>query len=175
MRVSSHTFEYQLPKINKFTATWRYGIRLSEQQLDDYISGIVVSKPKEFSILQLNDLLVELDKAQSTNHIKQLEKEIINNKFANNEDERTKNLIIIELKPFPGKSTDELIKLLEKGIIKEKDFIRNENIDELVEIALQEESFLTLDNSEKLLKINEIIDKEYLSDKVAVNSDGIIS
>ena len=168
MRVALHVFEYQWPLILKFVVKWRYGEQ-SEAEQKRLIDDTTVSKPKEFSILGIPVMVDELKNAAnsnvSTSHIKHLETQIANTKFADNEPERLRNIAEINLRPFPNRTPDQLSKLLDKKAITKKDFIRNENIGDLVTISLaQNKKFLELEFIEQVEIINEIIESEFIGE-----------
>ena len=172
MRISDHVFDYQVANIIEITARWRLSNLLGETQLDAYINDIKISKPKEFNVVGMDTLVEELKQAGtsnvSSNYYKHIETELVNNKFSNNEEARKKNLAIIRLKPFPNKSIDALLSAKAMNAIKEQDLIRNENIDDLVDIAISEnDAFLNLPFLEQLEKINAIIDKDFLKEPIA--------
>ena len=169
MRIAQHIFEYNVIPIIDYVIQWRYGAILSEDQIREYQEGVEISKPKDFSVLGVNMLMEELKAAGtsnvSTNYLRQLESEIVSTRFSNNEQAKKKNLAIIELKPFPGKSDDEVSLGVANGTIKIKDGIRNSNIDELVTLAIeQSDDFLDMSFSDKLSMINDIIDENYLDE-----------
>lgn len=172
MRISNHVFDYQVANIIEITARWRLStVLVSETVLEDYINAITISKPKEFNVVGMDMLVDELKQAGtsnvSSNYYKHIEMELVNNKFSNNEEERKKNLAIIKLKPFPNKTIDQLLSANAMNAIKKKDLIRNENIDDLVDIALNEDkNFLELPFLKQLEKINAIIDKEFIDKPV---------
>lgn len=173
MRISNHVFDYQVRNIIDITARWRMSNILSELAMDDYVKGVTISKPKEFNVLSTEMLVQELQSATnvSSNYYKHIETELINNKFSNNESERKKNLAIVKLKPFPNKTIDQLMSARAINAIKEIDVIRNENIDELVDVAMAENSgFLDLDFVKQLEVINAIIKKSYLDEVIPLIS-----
>ena len=170
MRIAQHIFEYNVIPIIDYVIQWRYGSILSEQQIREYQEGIEISKPKDFSVLGVNMLMEELKAAGtsnvSTNYLRQLESEIVSTRFSNNEQAKKKNLAIIELKPFPGKTDDEVSLGVANGTIQKRDGIRNANIDELVTLAIeQDDDFLDMEFSDKLAAINQIIDENYLDEE----------
>lgn len=173
MRVANHVFDCQIKPIIEFTARWRMSNLLSEFQLEEYIREVSVSKPKEFNIVSMNALINELKEATtanvSANYIKSIETELINNKFSNNETERKLNLATVRLKPFPNLSTDQLLSARAANAITLKDFIRNQNIDDLVLLAVgEDDNFVNLSFKEQLDKIYEIIERDYMNNTTSL-------
>jgi hypothetical protein len=167
VRVSGHIFDYSVKNIIELTARWRMSTILSPVLLEQYIDGISISKPKEFDVLSMNMLMEELKQAGTSNvsvsYYRNIEAELINNKFSNNENERKKNMAIIKLKPFPNKTVDQLLTARAGNAITQIDFIRNENIDDLVTIAMEEnDGFLDLPFMDQLEIINQIIVDKYI-------------
>jgi len=161
MRVSNHIFDYSVRKIIEITARWRYGAILDA---NEYVKEIKLSKPQEFGAITIDMLVNELKDAGkvSPNYYRQIEAELINRKFANNQVQLKKNLTILKLTPFPSKTIDELLSANAIGAVKKRDIIRNENIDELVTKAIiQNADFLELDFNGQLEIINGIIEAEY--------------
>jgi len=108
LRYSQHVFEYVLPNMIKAVSSWRYGIITDSSDLIPDITA-----PTEFTVLSL-DFLTEEYKSASTakvgdSYIRQIEEELTNTRFKNNEEARLKNLAIIKLNPLPNKSPDELL------------------------------------------------------------------
>lgn len=109
-RYSRHVFEYVLPQLIKLIAVWRYGIT-------DTIDKIlpVINQPKEFNILGLEQLSTEYKDATnakvSDGYLMHIEKELVQSKFANNDEARKLNDALINLNPYPGKSVDDLLTL----------------------------------------------------------------
>lgn len=180
MRIGQHVFDCNVEPIIWYTAIWRYGSILSEDELKEYVNGITVSKPKDFSVLGVNMLMEELKAAAgsnvSSNYLRSLESEIVTTRFSNNPQEQKKQLATIQLKPFPNMTSDEISLGVANKTIQIRDAIRNSNIDELVTKAIEEnEDFLDLGFSEKLSVINKIIDGEYIDDPLdtlSVELDG---
>jgi hypothetical protein len=168
-RVLGHIFDCNVHPLIIITARWRYGVVLEPKALEDYIDGITISKPKELSVVGVNFLMEELKAALgggtsgsrpsvSNNYIRQIESEIINNRFANNEQARKKNLAIIQLKPFPNKSAEDVSLGVVGGTIRKIDAIRNDNIDDLVTLSIdKDENFLELSTVEQIEAIDKII------------------
>ena len=165
-RVSNHIFDYVVSKIINYTAIWMYKDILSESELKGFLDQIKIQKPKELNILGLDHLMMELKEATnsnvSSNYLRNIEIELINTRFANNEAERKKNKAIVNLKSFPNRTVDDLMGALAAGAIQKKDFIRNENIDELVNLAIiDDEEFLDLPMNDQIDKLNQIIDERF--------------
>jgi len=164
MRISQHVFEYQLPQIIKAVSYWRYSAL--GQYVKDIVEGVTISKPKEFSVLGVSFIMEELKAASGQNvsvsYLKQLETELVNTKFANNEWDRKFNIAVIELKPFPNRTPEQLRTLVETGAIRKIDFIRNENVDDLVTMAVTEdEKFLDFTFEKQLEVIERLILEKY--------------
>jgi hypothetical protein len=78
------------------------------------------------------------------------------------------NEVIVNLKPFPNKTADQLMSLKNIKAVKMKDVIRNENIDELVTIAMEEEAgFLDMPFLEQKAIIEAIIERDYMEEPAA--------
>ena len=175
MRIANHVLDYQLQNIIEYTALYRYSELMQNQltELSEWIEGISVNRPIEYNVLTLDMLINELKEAgnsnTSSNYYRQIERDMINIKFSNNEKERLKNLAIVNLKPFPNKSIDQLMAANSMGAIKQRDIIRNENIDDLVEMAIQEnKEFITLPYEKQLAAVNAIIDRDYLAQQPTI-------
>lgn len=171
MRIANHTLDYQVRNIIEYTALYRYKDLMQNQlgELSDYIEGISINRPIEYNVLTLSMLTDELKEASATNtsgnYYRQIERDMINIKFSNNEQERLKNLAIVNLKPFPNKSIDQLMSANAMGAISKRDIIRNENIEDIVERAtIEDKEFITLNYEEQLNKVYEIIDRDYMVD-----------
>ena len=114
-RYCRHVFEYAIPETIFRIAMWRYGVTTSD------INSILpeINKPNELNVLNLNQLATEYKEASKSNvsagYLMHLESEIVNRKFANNEDARLMNQAIIRLDPFPGKSIDDLLSMTAMG------------------------------------------------------------
>lgn len=165
MRVSSHMFDYEVRNIVEITALFRYAFT---GDIKGWVDQISISKPKEFGALNIQMIMDELKQAGSSNvssnYYRQLESELINRKFSNNEYERKKNQAIIKLKPFPNKTIDQLMSARMSNAIREIDLIRNENIDELVVLAIEESNdFLEKTFKEQLDIVNSIIIRDYMN------------
>lgn len=169
LRISSHTFDFVLTRVMKYSAYWMYGSQLSIEQIDTYLEEEVkISKPVEFNVLSIDSLVDEYNKAKevgaNSNYLKKIESEIVNIKYARNEKERKKNLVIVNLKPFPDKTIDDLLTAKSMGSIREKDIILNENIDLIVDKAvLENKDFLVMDQSEQLEILYSIIEADYIT------------
>lgn len=136
-RYSRHVFEYALPKLIEYIATWRYGMTT---KIDTILPTI--NPPKDFNILGLDQLATEYKDASnakvSDGYIKHIEKELVRSKFANNDKDRKLNTALIDLNPYPGKSIDELLTLQNLG--EEKwSIYKFIHLIELVDIARDED------------------------------------
>ena len=172
MRVSNHTFLYDIAKIIEATAIWRNGTLL-KGSIDEYLDAIELKAPKNFNVLDLDFLVGELEKSKTaglnSNLVKQIEEEIINVRFSDNEDRLKKNLAILNLNPFPDKDINDLMSLLAQDMILEKDFKRSQNIDELVEIAIEQDArFLDKKKTEQIAVLDEIIEEQFTEEEPEV-------
>ena len=167
-RVANQIFDWVIPNQIKWTAAWMYGALLSDQKITDFLDTVVISKPMQFSTLfGLDHLMNELKTATAANvsssYLKQIEREIVNTRFANNPMQQKLNLAKINLKPFPNRTVDQLMADQASGSIRKIDFIRNENIDDLVNVAFQRDpSFLDLTFTEQLQVLEELISELFL-------------
>jgi hypothetical protein len=140
-RYSRHVFEYVLPKLIHYTAAWRYG------ETGDVMKILPkISQPKDFNVLNLEQLTSEYKDASnssvSSTYLAHIERELINSKFANDENARLKNNAIISLNPFAGSTKDDLLTLRNLG---EPDWqiYKFNHLQELVEMAIEDDdSFL---------------------------------
>ena len=113
-RYSRHVFEYVLPQLIKTIAAWRYGIT-------DNIDKILptISQPKDFNILGLEQLSTEYKDATnakvSEGYLQHIELELVQSKFANNDEAKKLNQALVKLNPYPGKSTDDYLTLQNLG------------------------------------------------------------
>ena len=147
-RYSRHVFEYVLPNLIFNIAAWRYG---ETSKIEEIVPSI--TQPKDFNVISLDRLTAEYKDASnanvSANYLQHIEGEIVQSKFANNEDGRKKNETIIKLQPFPGKSVDQLLTLQNLGQPEWKIY-KSIAIIELVDMAVEEKSdFLDLDLKDK--------------------------
>lgn len=167
-RISSHVFDYVLPQLMQFTAYWLYHSQIDIERINEYLAEIKISKPVEFNVLTVDNLVEEYNKAKTAgangNYLKKIEADIVNIKYARNEKERLKNLAIVNLKPFPDKTIDDLLTARGIQAVRERDVILNENIDMLVDIAVDEnEDFLDLTQSEQKAVLYTIIERDFNS------------
>ena len=140
-RYSRHVYEYVLPNLIFNISAWRYGTLTDITKIQPDISS-----PKDFNILSLDQLTTEYKDASnanvSSNYLQHIESEIVQSKFANNEDQRKKNEAILKLQPFPGKSVDQLLTLQNLGQPEWKIY-KSIAIIELVDMAIEDhENFL---------------------------------
>lgn len=179
MEVSNHVFKYYLPNIVYYTAVWRYRFVLEPKEILDYLPDI--HAPKEFSVLSINELMNEYKEATNTSrgsspsavYVRQLEEEMINIKFSNNEQKRLRNNAVIRLNPFPNKSADDLLTALSQGAIKREDWIKSNYIEILVDTAIQEDNnFLNLETVEKNKVLDGIIQRDFNIQKPMLNVSG---
>lgn len=179
MDVSNHVFKCFIPNIIYYTAAWRYKLVLEPTQILDYLPDI--HAPKEFSVLSINELMVEYKEATnkssgnsaSSTYIRQLEKEMMNIKFSNNEEKRLRNIAIIELNPFPSRTADDLLTSASQGAVKKEDWIKSNYIEILVDTAIKEnEGFLELDIVDKNKVLDEIIRRDYVIQTPMLNVSG---
>lgn len=153
-RYSRHVFEYVLPNLIRMIAAWRYGIT-------DTIENIipVINQPKDFNILGLKELSTEYKDATnakvSDGYLQHIELELVQSKFANNDESRKLNDALIKLNPYPGKSVDDMLTLQNLGE-QEWTIYKAIHLIELVNDAIDEDkTFL-----DKPLKAQrEVIDK----------------
>lgn len=113
-RYSRHVFEYVLPQLIFLIAKWRYGLMTDVKAILPEIS-----QPKDFNILGLEQLSQEYKEATVANvsdgYLMHIEKELVQSKFANNDNARKLNDTLINLNPYPGKSVDDLLTLQNLG------------------------------------------------------------
>ena len=119
-----------------------------------------------FSIKFLMDEYKEASQASvSSNHKRQLEEEIVNTRFAGKEEERKKNLAIVQLQPFPGKTEDDLLTLQNLSCVEDWMVCKSLFIDEFVQKAIEgNEKFLEMPHKEQ----REIIDEMAKSAEVPI-------
>ena len=158
-RYSRHVFEYVLPNLIFNIAAWRYG---ETSKIEEIVPSI--SQPKDFNVISLDRLTEEYKDASnanvSANYLQHIEGEIVQSKFANNDEGRKKNETIIKLQPFPGKSVDQLLTLQNLGQPEWKIY-KSVAIIELVDMAIEERSdFLDLDLKQKREIINQMAKDE---------------
>jgi hypothetical protein len=136
-RYSRHVFEYVLPRLISSIAVWRYS---TVAKVSDLLPSI--SQPKDFNILSLEQLATEYKDASnakvSDGYLQHIELEIVQSKFANNEDARKLNEALIMLNPYPGKSVDEMLTLRNLGE-KEWSIYKGIHLIELVNIAVEDD------------------------------------
>lgn len=152
LRFSNHVFEYVIPNLVKSVALWRYSTILNGR-IDDILPDIVA--PKEFTVLSLDFLTEEYKSATQAkvgdSYIRQIEEELINTRFKNNEPERLKKLAISRLNPLPNKTADELLTI--NNLLPREDQYKIKMalmIEELVTMAIeQNENFLQLPQNEQ--------------------------
>jgi len=178
LRISGHIFDYVLPELMKFTSYWLYSSVMDTDKIDAYLGEIKVSKPVEFNVLSIDNLVEEYNRAKevgaNANYLKNIESEIINIKYARNEEERKKNMLIVQLQPFPDKTVDDLMTAKSIGAVREKDVILNQNIDMIVDKAIvEDDKFLEKTQDEQLDKLYEIIERDYLETDISlIPTDG---
>jgi len=156
-----------LPEIIYFSAYWLYGEQMDINKINEYLEeGLKISKSKEFNVLSVASLMSEYGEAKTSganaNHLKNIELDIVNTKFSNNEDERKKNVAIVMLKPFPDKTIDDLMTASAIGAVRKKDIILNSNLELLVDLAIaQDDDFLELERKDQLDVLYKIIEAEF--------------
>lgn len=160
-RYSRHVFRYVLPNIIENTALWR---EVASDNKDVTALLPIINDPKNFNVLTIDRLTQEYTAATNANvsspYLMHLENEIVDAKFANNEDARKRNKAIINLNPYAGKSTDDVLTFKSMG---EKDWVIYKfiHLTELVDIAIEEtEDFLDMPITEKRAVINELAKRE---------------
>lgn len=170
-RYSRHVFEYVLPNLIFNISAWRYGTMIDGKPLVD-ITKIQpsISGPKDFNVLSLGDLQTEYKDASnanvSANYLQHIEGEIVQSKFANNEDQRKKNTAIIKLQPFPGKSVDQLLTMQNLGQPEWKIY-KSLSIIELVDMAIEDnDNFL-----DETLKEQRIIIDQMAKDAIGFSDN----
>jgi hypothetical protein len=153
-RYSRHVFEYVLPNLIKGIAAWRYGLTADVDKILPEIN-----QPKDFNVLSLGQLASEYKDASGSNvsdgYLMHLENELVQSKFANNDNARKINEALIKLNPYPGKSVDDLLTLQNLG---EESWVIYKAIHliELVNMAIEKDpKFIDL----SLNKQREIIDE----------------
>ena len=157
---SQHTFNHIIPDIILYMSWWIFGPRYdwNETKIKDIQPEIVA--PKEFNVVSLDFLLEEYKTAStanvSDNYLIQIEKDIINKKFAAKEETRKRNIAIAELQPFPGRSDQDLLTLLNIGT-EEWEIYKSTHIIELVDQAIADNvDFLNLSVVEQKAIIDEL-------------------
>ena len=155
-RYSRHVFEYVLPELIRNIAAWRYGVTVSD--IDSILPSI--SQPKDFNILGLEQLSTEYKDATnakvSDGYLQHIEKELVQTKFANNDDARKLNEALINLNPYPGKSVDDLLTL--QNLSEEQWTIyKSIHLIELVNIAIENDNrFLDKPLKQQRVAIDEL-------------------
>lgn len=172
LKYGAHVFKYVLPNMILYTAAWRY--------MDQDIKSIlpVISEPLTINILGIDQLTSEYKDASnskvSDNYLNQLETEIINKKFVNNEESRKHNLSVIKLNPYPGKGTDDLLTLQSLGEPKWRIY-KAINIVSIINKAISFKSnFVELDFNEQLAITDQIAkeDSGFISESVLIPTQG---
>ncbi|MFY0654981.1 MAG: hypothetical protein JXQ96_23320 [Cyclobacteriaceae bacterium] len=170
-RYSRHVFEYVLPELIFYIAAWRYG---EIYTLSDILPEI--NQPKDFNVLNLNQLTEEYKNASnsgvSNSYLMNVEKELVESKFSNNDLSRRKNTALIDLNPYPNRSDDDLLTLQNLG---EPSWMIYKAIHliELVEMAIEDDSeFLNLTLKEQREKIDNLSKEKtgFIEDPVVVDS-----
>ena len=172
LRVSSHYFDYVLPNVFYYTSLWMYSAQRSVSEIESYVSEIKISKPKEFNILTVGNLLEELatvkEVGASSSVVRALEDEIVKTRFSNNPQQEKLNLALNELRPFRF-SADELMTRNALGAIRKEDLILETNLESLVAVAMSEDGdFLNKEKPEQLESLYAIINDRYLADNTQI-------
>jgi hypothetical protein len=143
MRYSMHIFNYVLPQMYEFISWWRYGETLSNNPAEIAKLQPVIHAMKEmdFTVLSLKYLTDEYKDAStskvSSNYLRQLEEDIMNTRFADKEQERVRNLLIVRLQPFPGVGTDGLSKIAALPGHQAWEIYKSSHTEELVQKAIE--------------------------------------
>jgi len=165
-RYSRHVFEYVLPQMIEMIAVWRYGV--TTDNIDALMP--IISQPKDFNILSLEQLSTEYKDASNANvsdgYLQHIELELIQSKFANNDESRKLNEARIKLNPYPGKSVDDYLTLQNLG---EEEWViyKAINLIMLVNIAIDENK----DFLDKSLKDQREIIDELAKEAVGFEDD----
>jgi hypothetical protein len=164
MKIADHVFDYVIPKIIEFTIDWMYGINNADTAREKYMP--VIQKPVRFDVLSVNYLLEELTGAKEAgvdpSVISGLQKDVTAKMFAG--EEKDKLIAVIELDPFPGMSTDDILAAKASGVISREDYYKKVYMTQLVNEAIEaDETFLEKSATEK----NAIIDA-MVKDKLVV-------
>ena len=166
MRYSRHIFKYVLPNLIYNTAIWRY----PDKDADNIIPKI--NDPKNFNVISLDSLQSEYVAASQANvsssYLMHIEKEIVDSKFANNEDARLRNRAVINLNPYPSKSTDDILTYKNLG---EKDWsiYKFIHLTELVDQAIEnDDEFLDMSLGEQRKVIDAMAKTEVDYDAIPV-------
>jgi len=158
-RYADHVFVDIIPQTIFYMAAWRYGVLLrgsdegliNEEAIRNLLPEVV--SPKNFNVLSLDMLQAMLKEASTANvsdsMLKHLERDIAVKQFVNDEDKKVRELLIIDLQPFPGKSVDDLLSL--QGLtIKDWEIFKSLKIGELVDKAIEDNpEFIDLPRKEQ--------------------------
>lgn len=172
MKIADHIYDYVIPKIIEFTIEWRYGINNEIVEREDFMPDI--QKPVRFDVLSVNYLLEELTAAKQAgvdpSVITGLQKDVTAKMFAG--DEKDTLLAVIELDPFPGMGTDDILAAKQSGVISREDYYKKIYMTQLVNEAIEKvPDFLKKSFVEK----NEIIDNMVAEKLVKVELEVIPS
>jgi len=163
MRYQMHVFEWVLPNLMLYISWWRYGALFdwNEEKIKEIQPEILSISGVDFTVFSLKFLTDEYKAASqapvSSNYRRQLEEEIVNTRFAGKEEERKKNLVIVQLQPFPGKTEDDLLILQNISCVEDWMVCKSLFIDEFVQRAIEEnEKFLEMSHKEQREIVNEM-------------------
>jgi len=146
MRYSVHIFRYVLPQMFEYTSWWRYGATLgwSKTEIEAIQPEIDPMREMDFSVLSLQFLTEEYKNATTAKvgapYIRHLESEIVNTRFSGKEMERAKQLLIVQLQPFPAVSVDDLGKIASLSGQEDWEVWKSYHLEMLVDKAIQKDS-----------------------------------
>lgn len=154
LRYAAHVFEYVLPNMIFYTILWRYPDKSLESVMP------LIEPPTDLNILTLDKLTSEYSEASaanvSANYLNKLEEDMIKSKFINDEEEMQRQLVIVRLNPYPGKTIDDLLTLQNLGEPDWKIYKFN-NLIEIITRAIEENpNFLELPLKEQRRITDEI-------------------
>ena len=171
MRYQTHVFEVALRNLMLYISWWRYGAMFdwNEEKILEIQPEILSISGVDFTVFSLEFLTNEYkDAAQtsvSSNYRRKLEEEIVNTRFSGNEEERKKNLAIVKLQLFPGKTEDDLLTLQNLSCVEDWMVCKSLFIDEFVQKAIEEnKGFLEMTHKEQ----REIVDEMAKSAEIPI-------
>jgi len=173
MKVADHVFDYVIPKIIEYTIEWMYGINNEAAGRDGYMP--VIQKPVRFDVLSVNYLLEELTSAKQAgvdpSVITGLQKDVTAKMFAG--DEKDKLIAVIELDPFPGMSTDDILAAKASGVISREDYYKKVYMTQLVNEAIEVDgNFLKKSATEKNAIIDAMVKEKLIVMPVEIREVG---
>ena len=162
--VSRHIVK-TLNRVYRLVNDYRYMILIpNDETRDDMLPTI--NEAQDFSILTTGQMLGELSKAREAKVdraiISEQEKDYAASQFKTQPITKGKIVAIIELNPFPGQSMEEVDNSLLAGTITKKDAVIATYINEFVEQAVEDVTFLDKTLTEQKQVISTLADAKIL-------------